>query len=254
MKKFIAYLLFLGVFITGYYALKRLEKVPSNNELLVGLSADYPPFAFLKDTKIVGLDVDILQEVSKRLGKKLVIRDIPFDMLIPEIQIGSLHLLASGMTETPLRAKRVLFTKPYYQGDPLLIITPKTTIKKITNVEDFIGLSVIVNDGFTADTYLTGLNNNNFTLHRLKSLAESFLALETGKADIYVIAQTAAQPFFNATPNHNYVITVLPNTADSYAFAVAKKYPEMRVVVQEALDAMTADGTLNTILKKWNFV
>lgn len=254
MQKIIFYLLSLLLLIVGYRTLKYAGKVVTSDQLLVGLSADYPPFAFLKDGKIVGLDVDILQEVSKRLDKKLVIRDIPFDMLIPEIQIGTLHLLASGMTETPLRAKKVHFTQPYYKGDPLLIIAPNTMAKKITTIEDFEGLRVVVNDGYTADSYLTGLNDARFIIYRLKSPAESFLALSTNKADIYVIAQSAAQPFFNITQQHDYSITTLPNTGDSYSFAIAKKFPEMLTLVQKALDSMVSDGTLTTILKKWNFV
>lgn len=254
MQKFLFYIVGLLLLITGYRVLKQADKIVMSDKLLVGLSADYPPFAFLDKGTIVGLDVDILQEVSKRLNKKLIIRDIPFDMLIPEIQIGSLHLLASGMTETSLRAKKVYFTQPYYKGDPLLIIAPKIMAKKITSIDDFDGLRIVVNDGYTADSYLTGLNDPRFTLYRLKSPAESFLALSTGKADIYVIAQSAAQPFFNATPEHDYSITPLSNTGDSYSFAIAKKFPEMLTLVQNALDSMVVDGTLTTILKKWNFV
>ena len=63
-----------------------------------------------------------------RLKKEIIFKDMPFDALIPEIQIGNIHVIASGMTPTEERALRTLFTRPHLTGNPLVIISSKTIL------------------------------------------------------------------------------------------------------------------------------
>src|SRR5437868_1703335 len=95
----------------------------TQQELIVGTNADFPPFSFIKDGTIVGFDIDIAHEVAHRLNKKLTLIDLPFIALIPELQMGAIHIIAAGMTATEERAKQVYFTRPYIQGVPLLVIS-----------------------------------------------------------------------------------------------------------------------------------
>lgn len=250
MKKL--YMIGALVFLTGawwYYGL-RTPKPDKAHELRVGTSADFPPFSFLKDGNITGFDIDVMNEVGHRLNKKVVWRDIPFDMLIPEIQLGALQILAAGMTETPKRAERVLFTRPHIQADPLLVISSITN-QPIKNLEDLRGKQIIVNDGYTADTYLSNIHDGGFTLKRLKTPAEAFLALTIGKADAYVISRNSAKPFFDLYGTNRFYILALEDTGDSYAFAISKKYPELLPQLQTVLDQMEHDGTLLKLKQKW---
>ena len=243
---------FLGILtIFGYHFKNSYDKEVSDaNTILVGTSADYFPFSFLKNNSIVGFDIDIVQEVGRRLSKKVEVHDIPFDMLIPEIQLGRLHILAAGLTETPARAQRVLFTKPYIKGDKLLIIA--SSQKPIHEVSDMKGKEVIVNDGYTADIYVSGLSQ--VQIKRLKTPAEAFLALKSGKADAYVVASNTARPFLEKYGNRDFSIAVIPDTEDSYALAISRKYAELVLPVQQALDAMEQDGTIAALKQKWKLV
>lgn len=122
-------LIILGMLIITtaifFYKAKK-DHTPASNQdvLVVGTSADFPRFTFINDEGvIVGFDIDIATEVAKGLGKKIEIKDRSFDMLIPEAQNGSIHIIAAGMTITPERAKQILFTKPYLKNEPLVILT-----------------------------------------------------------------------------------------------------------------------------------
>ena len=79
----------------------------SSNILVVGTNAEFAPFSFREGNKIVGFDIDIAREVCQRLGKEMELKDMPFDALLPELTLGSVHFVAAGMSCTEERAKRV---------------------------------------------------------------------------------------------------------------------------------------------------
>jgi len=233
-----------------FFGLYREKKSPhcADTILIIGTNAEFPPFTFIENNQIVGFDIDIAQEVAKRMGKTIEWRDMPFDALIPQIQLGNIHMIAAGMTPTPERAQRVFFTKPYTTENPLVIVSmARNHIKDIT---ELVGKEVIVNDGFIADEYMRTIQG--VLLVRLPTVAEAFLALESNRAYAYVLAKRSAQPFIAKYGADHFNVVAIPDTTEVAALAIAKQYPHLHEQAQQALDAMEADGTLNTIKQKWN--
>src|SRR5437016_11928204 len=74
----------------------RETRINADETLIVGTNAEFPPFAFYQERKIVGFDITVLNEIARRLGKKVSIKDLPFDALIPEIQLNKIHLIIGG--------------------------------------------------------------------------------------------------------------------------------------------------------------
>ena len=82
-----------------FWYVKKPAAQEDQNILNVGTNAEYQPFSFLDNNdEIVGLDIDIAKEVCNRLGKKCVLHSLSFDALIPEIQLGTIHMIAAGIT------------------------------------------------------------------------------------------------------------------------------------------------------------
>lgn len=105
-----------------------LERVQSNKELVVGLSADYAPFEFHatvdgKDT-IVGFDVSIAEKIAEDLGVDLKVEELGFDALLGALQTGKVDMVISGMNPTPEREKEVNFTDGY------MTVTQKVVVRK----------------------------------------------------------------------------------------------------------------------------
>src|SRR5689334_7225030 len=69
-----------------------------DNTLLVGVNAEFPPFTFIKDGIIVGFDIDLIRAISDQLHLQLILKDMSFDALLPELQLGHIHLIAAGLT------------------------------------------------------------------------------------------------------------------------------------------------------------
>src|SRR5205085_10630536 len=82
--------------IIWYKAEKPITSSDSIDTIIVGINTEFPPFAFKEGDTITGFDIDVITEVFKRLNKKTVYKDMPFDALIPEIQLGNIHVIAAG--------------------------------------------------------------------------------------------------------------------------------------------------------------
>ncbi len=265
MKKYASNLLFITLAFIIIYLFWHFVRQPScpadlpngrrgqtgtaelSDTIVVGTNAEYQPFSFLRDGAIVGFDIDVAKEVVKRLGKKIEIIDMPFDMLLPYLQMGTVQIIAAGISPKPSRAKHVLFTKPYFENDPLLVITPKKDAP-ITALDQLDGKTVVVNDGYTADSYMS--ERKNVHIQRLATPAQAFLALSSGRADAYVAATSSVQRFL-ATHADEFNTYIIGDTSDAYALVISPEHATLLQPIQDALDAMLNDGTLNALKKTW---
>lgn len=234
---------------------KTQESTPPTiqNKMIVGTNAEFAPFSFIEDGQIVGFDIDVAKDVCKRLGKEIELKDMPFDGLIPELTLGHVHFVAAGMSSTLERAKRVLFTKPYLTQDSLCILTiaSESAQQKIT-ASDLVGKIVVVNEGFTADLYMS--KQEGVTLLRLPTTGEAFLALKSKRADAFITAKSTLIPFFKVHDDKQFQCSVIENTADDCALAISKQYPKLQIEIQNALDAMIQDGSMQKLKAKWKLL
>ena len=218
--------------------------------LIVGTNAEYPPFTFIQDGAYVGFDIDLINAIAHHIGRKAIIKDMAFSALLPQLQLGTLQIIAAGLSPTPARAEHVLFTKPYLEGTPLVIVSPLH--KSIRTVEALTGKDVIVNDGFVSDVYVSHIAG--IRIQRLATVADAFTALRSNRADAFVTSKSSIQPFFALYSQADYSVVEIPHTQESVALAVSKKYHELVPLLQRALDELQMDGTIETLKRKWNLI
>jgi arginine/lysine/histidine transporter system substrate-binding protein len=232
---------------------RKKESAPfaESDTLIVGTNVEFPPFSFIIDDQVVGFDIDVAKEVAKRLNKKIDIQTMKFEALIPEIQLGNIHMIAAGITPTQERAKRVFFTTPHITHDPLVIVQPRDA-EPITSALGLKGKTIIVNQGYTSDRFATGLGSVEVVRISSNLVSNGILALKSGSGDVYITAQSALQPYLNKVDDQSIQIHTLENTHDEYALAISKKYPTLFYEVQTIIDAMRKDGTLDALKKQWD--
>ncbi|MDR3211483.1 MAG: transporter substrate-binding domain-containing protein [Planctomycetota bacterium] len=98
---------------------------PGAKPLLVGVSSISPPFVFLgKDNQLLGLDIELLQIMAERTGRRLVITDMEFQDLIKSLLDKKVDVIGSCFSITDSRARLIRFTKGYFK-DGASIITLK---------------------------------------------------------------------------------------------------------------------------------
>ena len=218
-----------------------------NKTMIVGVSPDFPPFTYVDNDTTVGFDIDLIMEIGRRLNREVVLKSMPFSTLLPTLQLGHIQVIASGLSATPERAQHVLFTTPYLDNNPLVIVSLATA--PANSVADLANKEVIVNEGYTADLYLSKIDG--ISLKRLKAPAEAFLALKSGRAIAFVTAQDTVAPFFDQYGSEGFNVSVIPDTKENACFAIAPQYPELLKDIQKVLDVMQQDGTLQATKTKW---
>jgi ABC-type amino acid transport substrate-binding protein len=104
---------------TGTIAAKSettLERVKEKGVLVAGSSAEYPPFEFVADGKLVGYDVEMAEEITRRMGVKIEWEKIDFKGIVAALTAKRVDVLITALTYTPERAARVLFSEPYFDA------------------------------------------------------------------------------------------------------------------------------------------
>ncbi len=243
-------ILMLGAFLVGSRFLSKKDERAvhsADNFLIVGTSDDYPPYTFCQDGKTVGFDIDLVNEVAQRLGRFLVLKTMSFDILLLELQRGTIQVIAAGLTPTAERAQKVFFTSPYIAADPLLAVT-RIGESVIKNLADMDKKRVVVNEGYTADFYLSA--QSGLLLEKRETVAECLLALDRHKADVYVVAQSAYQPFLKLK-GERFAVHPLADVTEKYALAVSKKYPLLFSKLEAVVQELQEDGTIENLKRKW---
>ena len=240
MNRKIVVFILLALSAVLFFLSNKEEKASKEDVLIVGTNAEYVPYTFIENRKIVGFDIDIAEEICQKLGKKMEIRDVPFDALIAELVLGKIDLIAAGMTKTEERAKRVFFTEPYHCDDYLVVVS-----KEGSSLEELKGKTVVVNEGYTADIFASDLQG--ITLIRLSAPADAFLALTSGRADAFITAKSTAENFENNT----FSVAPIEHTTEGVSLVLAKDNTLLQEEVEKILQELIQSGKMAQLKEKW---
>jgi polar amino acid transport system substrate-binding protein len=96
-----------------------MPEIITGNEgvLRFGTAAVTEPFSFVDGSqRVVGLDIEIASLVAKKLNKRLQVVNMEFGAMIPALVANKVDMIGACITITDERAKKVLFSTPYYTG------------------------------------------------------------------------------------------------------------------------------------------
>jgi ABC-type amino acid transport substrate-binding protein len=91
-----------------------LEAIKQKGVLVAGSSAEYPPFEYVADGKLVGYDVDMAEEITRRMGVKVAWEKIDFKGIVAALTAKRVDVLITALTWTPERAERIAFSYQFY--------------------------------------------------------------------------------------------------------------------------------------------
>lgn len=94
----------------------------TNGTLTMATNAQFPPYEYIEDQKIVGIDADLAQAIADKLGMTLKIEDMDFNGIIDSITSGKADIGVAGMTITEERLQTVDFSTPYTTSTQVIIV------------------------------------------------------------------------------------------------------------------------------------
>ena len=254
MKKIIALtltmLLVLSLFAgCGGKTGTTLADVQKSGKLTIATSPDFPPFEYLENGTVVGIEIDILNLICQELNVELDIQQVDFDSVLPGVQAGKYAMGVSGISVTPARQENTLFTAPYCMAAQAIVVVAGSPI---TCKADLTGKTVSVQTGTTAESYCM---ENGYNISAFTANADAEAALVAGKVDAWVIDDlTAAEmvSLYNAENGETLVILPEAMTAEPYAFAFAFGSEDLVAEIDAILARLVADGTIAAIFAKYN--
>lgn len=167
-------------------------------ELHMATNAQFPPYEYYENEKIVGIDAEMAAAIADKLGMKLVIDDMEFDSIITAVQTGKADMGMAGMTVTEERLKNINFSESYATGIQSVIVPEDSDIKSVDDLfADGAEYLIGTQKGTTGDIYAEG----DFGADRVMKYAsgnEAVQALKTGKVDCVIIDNEPAKAYVAA--------------------------------------------------------
>ncbi|MBC1650639.1 ABC transporter permease subunit [Listeria booriae] len=251
--KFIITILLVAVFFScntsSVFAADKdssLADIQKRGKLVVGLSADYPPYEFHKTIKgkdtVVGFDISIAQKIADDMGVDLYISQMDFDSLLPALKTNKIDVIVSGMSPTPERLKEVDFSDPYMTVQQKVVIR-KEDKDKFRAVTDFDGANVGAQKQSTqealAQDELRGAN-----VKSLSKVTTLMLELQQKKLDAVVLEGPVAEAYISQYNDLMISDVAFVNGTKQTAIAMNKGTTSLQKSINTSLKEIREKGLL----------
>ncbi|MDE0520880.1 MAG: transporter substrate-binding domain-containing protein [Boseongicola sp.] len=232
-----------------------LDEIKSRGHFVFGLEVGYKPFEFRdENNEIVGYDIDVANEIGKRLGVEARPQGTNWATVIQTLYDGGFDLILGGMTATEKRYQRVNFSIPYMDASSGLLVMSNSGI---------MGRSELGGKTVSAGAGTPQINQLKLSAEELgfeysgeiktyDSDAVAYEAMRVGRIDAYASTIVSLLEFAKTTEDFD----VLPFASDMWeqewtAMAFRKEDETLRAAFNEAIRDMKADGTLAALQEKW---
>ncbi|MEI7352903.1 arginine ABC transporter substrate-binding protein, partial [Pectobacterium parmentieri] len=213
-------------------------------------SATYPPFESLDaSNEIVGFDMDLAKALCKQMQATCTFTNQAFDSLIPALKFRRYDAVISGMDITPERSKQVAFTQPYYANSAVVIAQKG----KFSDFAAMKGKRIGMENGTTHQKYMHDKHPEVQTVS-YDSYQNAVLDLKNGRIDGVFGDTAVVNEWIKTSPE---LTTVGEHVTDAEYFGTGLGIavrPDDKALLEKlnnALDAIKADGTYKTINDKW---
>lgn len=175
-----------------------LQYILDKGELVLGLDDSFPPMGFSdsKTGEIVGFDIDLAEEVCKRLGVKLVKQPIDWNSKEMELSSKNIDVIWNGMSVTDERTENFFLSKPYIANAQIIIVAEDSPIKTKADLK---GKKVGLQKGssaleaVTADEATLALINDGGEIVEFAENLTAYLDLKAGRIDAFVVDKVVGE-------------------------------------------------------------
>ncbi len=226
------------IFLILFFTLSSCNK--NSDKLIIGTSADNPPYEYIKDNQIIGIDIDIIKEIAKILNKEIEIRNMEFNMLIPSLASGNVDIVIAGISVTEERRKNFDFSDTYLTSNIAILYIDKNITANSSMKNKILGAqlgSTWSNVAYTLSPRVRELSNNLILLEELK----------IGNIDAMVIEESQAKIFAEKYSNCNYFSI---KQSSDFAIILAKNSP-LTSSINNAINQLKNNKFIETIKNEW---
>ena len=197
---------------------------------------------------IQGFNVDLANEVGKRLKRPVEIQAMQFSGILPALQAGSIDFVAAPVTVTKERAENYIFTEGYLNTDYQFLT--KKGEPPVTDLKQLKGKVIAVNKGAIYDSWARGLEAEiGWSVESFGTQTDAVQAVLAGRAYANVAGNTAIQWAVKQQPQLQ--LSYLHATGLVWAMPLRKDQLALRAELENAIECMKKDGTMAAMHERW---
>ena len=228
------------------------QNIQDKGELVIGLDDNYPPIGFHDaNGELVGSDIDLAKAACEKMGVKATFKPVEWDGVLLSLKNGDIDVIWNGLGVTEERAKEIDYSRVYMTFDNIIITNLDSTI---ATLDDLKGKTLGTQLGSSAEVAITSnaIAGELKELRKYGSYAEALLDLQAGRLDA-VLTDNCNGLYLMASQGMTDSFKVLNVELQPEPIAVGVRKGETALAdkINEALDAVTADGTSKEISQKW---
>lgn len=223
----------------------------AKKKIVVGLDDNFPPMGFRDDkNNIVGFDIDMAKEATKRMGVEVEFKPIDWNSKEVELNSKRVDVLWNGLTITEKRKENIAFTNSYMENRQIIVVNANSVIK---GKADLAGKIVGTQEGSSS---VEALEKDAAALKSFKELKKysdnvaALMDLKNGRLDAVVVDEIVGRYYIAKKPGE-YAILADNFGSEEYGVGLRKDDKELLSKLQKALDDMKKDGTSAKISKQW---
>jgi polar amino acid transport system substrate-binding protein len=227
-----------------------LSTAPAHAETYkVALDGTFAPHAMPKmDGGVEGFNVDLANEIGKRLGAEMDITAAQWSGLLPAMQAGTYDFIVAPTTVTEERTRSLLFTEGYLNTDFQFVVAKDAP--DITRIEDFKGKTISVNKGSAYDKWARGLEGEvGWKVESYGTNTDAVQAVIAGRAFANVAGNTVSA--WAVKKNPRIKLSYLHSTGRVFAMPFRNDSAALRNKVEAVIECMKLDGTMSAMSEKW---
>lgn len=235
-----------------------LDDIRSDSTFTVGTEARFAPFEYIEDGEIVGYSADIMEHVMSELeGVELIRMDLPWQGILPGLERERFDYVITSVTATPERMERYHLSAPI--ADATMAILKRAGEEDINSPEDIAGKVAAAQAGSAQLEALEALaaeleeaGTPVANIRTYTGVDEAYAELGTGRVDVVI---NSLPNLLEAERTRPDVFEVVGTFGDPVYFSWAGRNDEesasLNAFMDEQIQRLNEDGTLNELQEKW---
>ena len=209
--------------------------------LIVGLDPSYPPFEVVNGQgQLDGYDVELADELARRLGVKARLVSIDFGGIYDALEVGKLDVILGGVSPDPEYQDRIVYSRPYFDDGQVLVMS-----------RDAAGSTIGIESGSDADLALDHVRAQLTAYQFAQFDDQDEIRAAMGRQSVRgaIVDAVTATMWARQIPG----VVVQPPRLTSVPYVVAARRGDQKLLaaVDDALQAMIDDGLTGRLGQKW---
>lgn len=228
-----------------------LTDLQAKGTMVVGVDDQFPPMGFVgEDGEITGFDIELAKLVAEKLGVEAEIQPIDWSAKEMELNSGNIDVIWNGYTITADRIKQVEFTKPYLQNEQVLVVAKDSPYQVKADLEGKTVGAQVESAGLEALRADTEFSDTFADLPEYDDYMAALLDVGSTRLDAIAMDRVVIAYIMSQQPDK---FRVLDESLEDeyYGIGCAKGAVALREAIDQAMDELYEDGSIETLSTRW---